>query len=186
MDVSGGRPIPQRSPISNFINGEANRSLAGVNGVNQTLNGTISSTQEGPNERQSNTSGNSETDKTYFFTGTAERVIAWNRVLKHRCFYEVIATLVSVQENQDSLHSIILLKDKKGPILQVTHYFDHEMPEEQFIVGETLRCVGYMTGITTMLAVSIRAATPEETAVLKRCCYIGDFAISGLVNAEDR
>ncbi|RZB40050.1 hypothetical protein BDFB_004027, partial [Asbolus verrucosus] len=127
----------------------------------------------------------SVTEKTYFFTGNVERVIKWHRIFKSRCYFEVIASIVSMREGPINLQKIILLKDKKGPILQVIHYLNHVVQLEDFSIGQMLRCVGYMSGPNVLTAISIRLATPDEVATLKRYCYIGDFAISGLINAEN-
>ncbi|EFA08620.1 uncharacterized protein LOC103313912 [Tribolium castaneum] len=125
-------------------------------------------------------------EQTYFFTGTVERVLAWNRIFKHPCYFEVIAYVLSLQEGELNCHKTILLKDKKGPILQATYYSNYNIDESVIRVGQMLRCVGYMTGVNTLTAVSIRSATSDEVAALKRFCYIGDFTISGLINGENK
>ncbi|XP_044252990.1 uncharacterized protein LOC123003968 [Tribolium madens] len=121
---------------------------------------------------------------SYFFTGTVERVLTWNRMLKQPCYFEVIASVLSLQEGAFG-QKTVLLRDKKGPILQVVYYTCYDIDESPIIVGQMLRCVGYMTGINTLTAVSIRTATPDEVTTLKRYCYIGDFTISGIINGEN-
>ncbi|GJQ72299.1 hypothetical protein Trydic_g3388 [Trypoxylus dichotomus] len=112
------------------------------------------------------------------FTGTAERVIKWNKVYKNFCYYEVISSIISIQEGSIRLQKIMLLKDRRGPILQVVHYASDRINIEDFHVGQMLRCVGRMVGPNTLHAVNIRTATLDEIANLPRLCYICDHAIA--------
>ncbi|XP_068914405.1 uncharacterized protein [Tenebrio molitor] len=184
-------PVGARETVKTNVNHLINSMTPYLNGnmgtvgegTSKSLNTKMNEIKdEGLDQKRSNFFGKSLVERTYFFTGSPDRLIKWNRIFKHRCFFEVI---VSSREGPVNLQVIILLKEKKGPILQVIHYLNHDVIDEDFTVGQTLRCVGYMSGPNTMTAISIRAATAEEVGTLKRYCYIGDFTISGLINAEE-
>ncbi|KAI4456642.1 gamma glutamyl transpeptidase [Holotrichia oblita] len=115
------------------------------------------------------------------FTGTAERIIKWNKAYDNFCYYEVISSVISIKEGSIRLQKVMLLRDKKGPILQVVHYVNDHINIDDFHVGQMLRCVGRMVGPNTLHAVSIRAATSDELANLARLCYICDHAVAKTV-----
>ncbi|KAI4456640.1 gamma glutamyl transpeptidase [Holotrichia oblita] len=117
------------------------------------------------------------------FTGTAERIIKWNKAYDNFCYYEVISSVISIKEGSIRLQKVMLLRDKKGPILQVVHYVNDHINIDDFHVGQMLRCVGRMVGPNTLHAVSIRAATSDELANLARLCYICDHAVAKTIHS---
>ncbi|KAF5306947.1 hypothetical protein FQA39_LY00177 [Lamprigera yunnana] len=122
---------------------------------------------------------NKGNDNIRLFTGTAEKIVKWHKIHKdYFCFYEVMSSFVSIQEGTIRQQTIFILRDKKGPILQVVHYANDHIYLPNFCVGQMLRCVGHMVGPNIMHGVSIREAKMEEIASLQRMCYISDHAIS--------
>ncbi|XP_076261201.1 uncharacterized protein LOC143197036 [Rhynchophorus ferrugineus] len=124
--------------------------------------------------------GESETERTFIFTGTAERIIKWGKIFQnHFCYFEVIAGVISLAEGRFQFETTMLLRDKKGPILQVTYFSTAtHIDIEDFHIGQMLRIVGRMTGTNTMTAHTIRAATGDEVEALPRMCHICDQAIT--------
>ncbi|XP_018561094.1 uncharacterized protein LOC108903413 [Anoplophora glabripennis] len=123
--------------------------------------------------------GSTESEKMFIFTGTVERVIKWNKIFRnHFCYYEVIASVISIQEGSVNTQKIMLLRDRKGPILQVVYYSTTHIDIQDFHVEQVLRCVGRMSAPNILNAVSIRSAEPEEVETLQRHCLACDQAIS--------
>lgn len=117
--------------------------------------------------------------KSIFLTGTIERVIKWNRITKNCfCLYEVIAPVISIQEGRVMQQKIMLLRDFKGPILQVQYYSITHININDFHIGQNLRCVGNMTGANILTAHSIREATEEERMTLLRFSSVCDYSIN--------
>ncbi|KAJ8923082.1 hypothetical protein NQ315_001634 [Exocentrus adspersus] len=129
--------------------------------------------------------GSTENEKIFIFTGTVERVIKWNKIFRnHFCYYEVIASVISIQEGTVSGQKIMLLRDKKGPILQVVYYVTTtHIDIEDFHVEQILRCLGRMSAPNILNAISIRTATKEEVESLQRLNLVCDQAVSHFLSA---
>lgn len=111
----------------------------------------------------------------------------------------ILAAISSIQEGATPLQKIFLIRDIKGPILQIVHYSNDYIKIENFVPGQMLRwnetaqvsnvkliscncrCVGRMIGPNIMQAVSIRDATSDEIQNLQRMCYISDHAITKIL-----
>ncbi|KAL3273408.1 hypothetical protein HHI36_014854 [Cryptolaemus montrouzieri] len=117
--------------------------------------------------------------KSLFCTGCIERILRWNRSLKDRfCLYETIAPVVSLQEGSVAQQKIMLLRDKKGPILQVQYFRNTHIDIDDFHIGMYLRCVGRMIGYNILLADSIRTARDDEMSTLSRLSYVCDYSVT--------
>ncbi|KAK4874271.1 hypothetical protein RN001_013631 [Aquatica leii] len=115
------------------------------------------------------------------FTGTAEKIIKWHKIYKeYSCYYEIIGAVIAIEEGSIRLQKVMLIRDKKGPILQIVHYVNDHINIENFFVGQMLRCIGRMVGPNMMHGMSIREAKPDEISALQRMCYICDHAISNI------
>ncbi|KAF5277174.1 hypothetical protein FQR65_LT03880 [Abscondita terminalis] len=131
------------------------------------------------NIKLENTNKKSGNETLRIFTGTAEKIIKWHKIKKdYFCYFEIIGAIVALEEGSVSNQKIMLLRDKKGPILQVIHYAHDYINIENFFVGQMLRCVGRMVGPNIMHGLSIREAKDDEVMALQRMCYISDHAIS--------
>ncbi|KAG5893820.1 hypothetical protein JTB14_018324 [Gonioctena quinquepunctata] len=127
--------------------------------------------------------GSTEREKIFIFTGTVEKVIKWNKIFcNHFCYFEVIASVVSIQEGSVRTQKVMLLRDKKGPVLQVVYYLTTHLDLQDFYIGQMLRCVGKMNGQNVLNAVSIKGASQEEVDNLQRLCLICDQAVSHYLN----
>ncbi|KAK9883510.1 hypothetical protein WA026_001686 [Henosepilachna vigintioctopunctata] len=114
-----------------------------------------------------------------FFTGTIERILRWNRNLQDIfCLYETIAPVISLQEGRIIHQKIMLLRDRKGPILQVQFFSSTHIDINDFYIGQYLRCVGRMTGMNILSAESIREAKEEEILNLSRLTYVCDYSVN--------
>ncbi|KAB0792932.1 hypothetical protein PPYR_12552 [Photinus pyralis] len=158
-------------------------------GPSNFVTNTLSNNQESDNKPNSAIKTNVDTtallkkgnENIRIFTGTPEKIVKWHRLYRNYfCFYEVISAIVSIQEGTVRLQKVMLLRDKKGPILQVVHYVNDHIDIENFFVGQILRCVGRMVGPSVMHGLSIRQAKPDEIGSLQRMCFISDHAISKL------
>ncbi|KAJ8959080.1 hypothetical protein NQ318_022337 [Aromia moschata] len=128
--------------------------------------------------------GSSESERMFIFTGTVERIIKWNKIFQnHFCYFEVIASVISIQEGTIKSQKIMLLRDRKGPILQMIYYGTTHLNIEDFHVGQILRCMGKMSAPNVLNAISIRSASQEEVDILQRLCLVCDQAISHFLNA---
>ncbi|XP_044759863.1 uncharacterized protein LOC123317410 [Coccinella septempunctata] len=122
--------------------------------------------------------------KTIFCTGTIERILRWNRNLEGVfCMYETIAPIVSLQEGRIKGQKIMLLRDKKGPILQVQYYTSTHIDIDDFNIGQYLRCVGRMIGFNILAAESIREAKEDEISSLARLSYVCDYSVTHNLNS---
>lgn len=110
-----------------------------------------------------------------------------------------LAAVISIQEGTVPQQKVMLLRDRKGPIMQVFYYENDriEIEMEDFQIDQMLRCVakdallkkqllfycrcvGIMIGNNILRAFKIRIATNEEIATLQRFCYISDHTITTL------
>ncbi|XP_072395691.1 uncharacterized protein [Diabrotica undecimpunctata] len=124
-------------------------------------------------------SESSQDEKQFIFTGPVDKVIHWNMLFQDRfCLYEIIATMVSLQEGTIKTQKIMLVRNTKGPVLQVVYYLFTQIDLDDFHLGMTVRCVGSMIGFNILKAISIRAATQEEIDHLERMSLISDQAVS--------
>ncbi|KAK9729614.1 hypothetical protein QE152_g15848 [Popillia japonica] len=172
VSVSEGN---QSTAKKTFPVGERNQSTANKHFDNVDTKSVLENKKE--NTMNKNIQKNDCSDYR-IFTGTAERIIKWNKAYDKFCYYEVISSIISIQVGSIRLQKVMLLRDKKGPILQVVHYVNDHINIDDFHVGQMLRCVGRMVGPNTLHAVSIRAATSDELANLPRLCYICDHAVA--------
>ncbi|XP_030763793.1 mucin-2-like [Sitophilus oryzae] len=124
--------------------------------------------------------GETEAEKTFILTGTVERVIKWGKIFQnHFCYFEVIAAVISLTPGKFLLEKTMLLRDRKGPILQVSYFSTAtHINIEDFHLGQFLRVMGRMTGANIMAAHTIRAASTPEIESLPRMCYICDHAVN--------
>ncbi|XP_045476844.1 GATA zinc finger domain-containing protein 15-like [Harmonia axyridis] len=152
---------PNHIPLTSTNNNELNKSM---------------------NNNEDNKSKNYQV-KTIFCTGTIERILRWNRILEDVfCMYETIAPIVSLQEGRIKNQKIMLLRDKKGPILQVHYYNSTHIDIDDFCIGQYLRCVGRMIGFNILSAESIRQAKESEMSTLARLSYVCDYSITHNLN----
>ncbi|XP_060522512.1 uncharacterized protein LOC132699681 [Cylas formicarius] len=123
--------------------------------------------------------GTQETEKTFIFTGTIERILKWAKIFEnHFCYFEVIAPVIAVNRGKVQFEQVMLMRDKKGPVLQVVYYGNAtHVNIENFHFEQVLRCVGRMVSPNTMSAVTIRGAFPQEIETLPRLCCVCDRAI---------
>ncbi|XP_023015718.2 uncharacterized protein isoform X1 [Leptinotarsa decemlineata] len=127
--------------------------------------------------------GSSVGEKIFVFTGSVEKVMKWNKIFRnHFCFFEVIASIVSIQEGSVKTQKVMLLRDKKGPVLQVVYYRSTHLDLRDFYIGQMIRCIGRMSGQNVLNAESIRCASPEEVDNLQRLCLVCDQAVSHYLN----
>uniref|UniRef100_A0A6P7FWU3 Uncharacterized protein LOC114331638 n=1 Tax=Diabrotica virgifera virgifera TaxID=50390 RepID=A0A6P7FWU3_DIAVI len=158
-----------------------NETVSNPNMLNNTITSGMNRTME-----MVPTAGSSKTDTTtagkqFIFTGPVEKVIHWNMLLQDRfslCLYEVIATMVCLQEGTIKTQKIMLVRNIKGPVLQVVYYVFTQIDLDDFHLGMTVRCVGSMIGYNILKAVSIRAATQDEIDHLERMSLISDQAVN--------
>ncbi|KAJ8983984.1 hypothetical protein NQ317_008689 [Molorchus minor] len=85
--------------------------------------------------------GSTESEKKYSYSLVpSKRVISWNKIfLNHFCYFEVIAAVISIQAGAIKSQRIMLLRDRKGPILQVVYYDTTHMDIKGFHLGQNLR-----------------------------------------------
>ncbi|XP_066159288.1 uncharacterized protein [Euwallacea fornicatus] len=123
-----------------------------------------------------------ESESIVVLTGTVERVIKYGKIFQNQfCYFQVFGSVVSMTPGRVPFENTMLLKDKKGPIMQLVYYSNaSHINIENFHFEQNLRAFGRMTGPNIMSAHSIRAATEEELEILPRMCYISDYAISTL------
>ncbi|XP_066261779.1 uncharacterized protein [Euwallacea similis] len=126
--------------------------------------------------------GETESENIVVLTGTVERVIKYGKIFQNQfCYFQVFGSVVSMTPGRVPFENTMLLKDKKGPIMQLVYYSNaSHINIENFHFEQNLRAFGRMTGPNIMSALSIRAATEEELEILPRMCYISDYAISTL------
>lgn len=77
---------------------------------------------------------------------------------------------------------VMLMRDRKGPIMQVIYYESDRIEIDDFQIDQMLRCVGIMSGDNMFRAFKIRAATNEEISTLQRFCYLSDHTIAMLIS----
>lgn len=56
-----------------------------------------------------------------------------------------LAPIVSIQEGRVRLQKVLILRDRRGPIIQVVYYVNDHINIQNFFVGQTLRFVLFLS-----------------------------------------
>nr|CAI5865520.1 unnamed protein product [Callosobruchus analis] len=122
--------------------------------------------------------GSTDRERIFLLTGTVERVIKWSKIFRNQfCYFEVVAPVISIQEGSINTQKVMLLRDKKGPILQVIYYETTHIDIQDFYIGQMLTCTGRMTGANIFNAHCIRSSCQEEVDSLQRLTQISEQAV---------
>ncbi|CAH1135625.1 unnamed protein product [Ceutorhynchus assimilis] len=182
--IEYGRNGSQRENRDGNASASASLGLMGMPSPNKYSTKPITSMKT-QNDSQvektlSRKSGESEVDKLRVLTGTVERVIRYGKIFQNQfCYFQVMGGVVSIAEGKVAFEKTMLLRDLKGPVLQLNYYSNStHINIDDFYLGQNLRAVGRMIGPNIMSAISIRAASQDEMESLPRLCYISDYSIS--------
>ncbi|VEN59356.1 unnamed protein product [Callosobruchus maculatus] len=155
---------PNATPITNF---DAKNTVNDVNKTTQTFTNFDFKIY-----------GSTDRERIFMLTGTVERVIKWSKIFRNQfCYFEVIAPVISIQEGSVNTQKVMLLRNKKGPILQVIYYETTHIDIQDFYIGQMLTCTGRMTGANIFNALCIRSASQEEVDSLQRLTEISEQAV---------
>ncbi|XP_044727876.1 uncharacterized protein LOC123291601 [Chrysoperla carnea] len=117
-------------------------------------------------------------------TGSIEKILHWHKILPNNvfCLFETIGPCIKVNNGFNRLEKRLLLRDERGPVLQVS-YYETEIPinEELIQAGKIIHCIGRMVSANRLIALKISEIQSDKSNIQAYLSRIS-FKLENTVN----